>query len=1297
MNAQHLHTLAQLARDAMSRDQHHLQYRIRQFQQQAKRGQTPDPNAFEKLTQQLERSLMQRQQRAQNLPKPQFPDELPVSERRADIAKAILENQVVIVAGETGSGKTTQLPKICLEVGRGVSGLIGCTQPRRIAARTIAQRVAHELDSEIGHAVGYKVRFSDHVSADSYIKFMTDGILLAETQNDRFLNAYDTLIIDEAHERSLNIDFLLGYLKQLLPKRPDLKLIITSATIDTARFSQHFRNAPVIEVSGRTYPVEVRYRPLMTEDEDEQDRDVQQAIVDAVDEISRHDRRADILIFLPGEREIRDVTETLSKHKLQDTELLPLYSRLSVAEQNRVFQDSPKRRIVLATNVAETSLTVPRIRAVIDAGLARISRYSVRSKVQRLPVEKIARSSADQRKGRCGRIAPGVCIRLYSEQDYLQRAEFTEPELLRTSLASVILQMLALNLGDISDFPFVESPTPKMVNDGFTLLAELGAVDAKRNITDLGRALAKMPIDPRIGRMILAAKTENCLSEVLIIASALSIQDPRERPLDAQAAADAAQAKFIDEKSDFLSFLKLWTFYQENEQHLSNNKLRKLCHEHFVSYLRMREWHDIYQQLKTVVREHGWQLNQLDAEYEAIHRALLTGLLGNIATKSQEEYYQGTRGLKVHVFPGSSLFKKQPKWLMAAELVETSRLFARCVAKIEPEWVEQVAGNLCQYSYFEAHWQKRMGQVGGFERVTLYGLTLVPKRRINFGPKDPVMAREIFIRSALVEGHFLTNAPFFRHNLELIQEVEELEHKARRQDILVDENKLYDFYDARIPEGIYNTSAFDQWRKKVEREQPKLLFLSRDDVMLNAADAITRQQFPEYLVLHGVELPLSYHFEPGHERDGVTVTIPTALLNQLSPAPFEWLVPGLLEEKITALVRSLPKALRRHFVPVPDVAKAASLQLMSELADPRSPQGSLLDALRHFLHRRLGEPLPEQPFNADSLPAHLHMNFLLVDTQDQGLDISRSLPELQARWGAKASTECRQEVASHSGIERTGLTQWNFGELPQQVSLMLNGIELPGFPTLVDQETHVDLLVVDSPEQAKQSLFLGLRRLFWLNLPIKNLLKQLPIDHKLCLQYMKVGNCEQLKQELLETVIESVFLCEPLPRNQSEFDQRLATGKKQLLPVAADAAQHLAKVLEQYHLVTQALHDPSPSRKPVLPEVKQHLNALVYDGFVRHTPLSQLPHLARYLKAILIRLERLDNSPQKDAKRAKQMERYWSAFWSQRDKLNAPKTELEQYRWLLEELRVSLFAQELRTPVPVSVERVDKVWGALSK
>ncbi len=1308
MNLAHLQTLETQLQDVMRCDAYRLKKRLHALKTQCKAKNSPDLQQFEQLTADIHTSLQRRQQRLLNLPTPNFPEELPISEHRDRIAEAIQNHQVIVIAGETGSGKTTQIPKICLTLQRGVAGLIGCTQPRRIAARTIAARVASELETTLGQTVGYKIRFNDKMSEHSYIKFMTDGILLAETQSDKFLENYDTLIIDEAHERSLNIDFLLGYLRQLLPKRPDLKLIIASATIDTHRFSKHFNNAPIVEVSGRTYPVEVRYRPLLTDDEDEQDRDMQQAIVDAIDEISIHDRQGDILIFLSGERDIRDTTETLRKHKLLNTEILPLYSRLSIEEQNRVFQATGKRHIVLATNVAETSLTVPRIKAVIDTGVARLSRYSVRIKVQRLPIEKISRASADQRKGRCGRIAPGLCIRLYSIDDFLQRPEFTDPEILRTSLASVILQMLALKLGDISDFPFLDPPNQKMINDGFTLLIELGAVDEKRQLTEIGRQLAKLPLDPRLGRMILQAKHENCLREVLIIASALSIQDPRERPMDKQDAADLAQRKFTDERSDFLSFLKLWDFFHENEHHLSKSKLRHLCHEHFLSYLRLIEWQDIHHQLLTLVKEMGWKINEIgwtaqqqgtEAEfaamvYDPIHRALLSGLLGNIACKSNEEHYLGCRNIKLYLFPGSGLFKKQPKWLMAAELVETSRLYGRGAAKINVEWVEQLAGNLCHTSYFEPHWEKNSGFVAAYEKVTLYGLVIVPKRKINFGPLDSKTAREIFIQKALVEGEYHSRDKFFQHNRELINEIETLEHKARRQDILVDERRIFEFYDAKLPATVYDAPSFEKWRKPAEHDQPKILFLQREDLILPSGDKVTDNNFPDYLAIGQVQLPLSYHFEPGHEKDGVTVEIPLALLNQLSPQPFEWLVPGLLEEKIVALLRSLPKSLRKLFVPVPDVAREAweNFTQTTELQ-----QYGLYQTLYSFLQRKRGEALPKEIFDIATLPLHLLINFQLV-AEGKVLDNGRDLLTLQQKWGSHASQNTQQQIATMSGFKQGQLKTWSFGELAEQVDLQINGIMVKGFPTLIDKDTHVELHVLDNPKLAQQELTKGLRRLFLLNIPSKNLIKQMPINHKLCLQYIKLGTEEQLKIDILAASVDTVFLIAPLPKNAAQFEQRLSEGKKQLLTVANEFADTLSNLLTEFAAVNSRLVKLSDQKFLMLSEVRNHLNSLIYTGFVRQTPLAQLKHFPRYLKAVQIRLDKLERDPAKDEVKATQLRPLWQAYWqklTQQSDKHQENVALQEFRWLLEELRVSLFAQELKTVCPISLQRLEKLWEQL--
>ncbi|MGA7800572.1 MAG: ATP-dependent RNA helicase HrpA, partial [Gammaproteobacteria bacterium] len=915
-----LAALAQDLPECMLADRGPFEKRLRALQRRARQGRAVD-SGMKELSAAVARSRAVRERRLAALPVPQYPDALPVVLRREEIRSAIAAHQVVIVCGETGSGKTTQLPKICLELGRGVAGMIGHTQPRRIAARSLAARIAEELRSAVGRAVGYKVRFNDRVGQDSFIKVMTDGILLAETQGDRDLSQYDTLIIDEAHERSLNIDFLLGYLKQLLPRRPDLKVIITSATIDPERFSRHFDDAPVIEVSGRTYPVEIRYRGVEGGTSDTGERDLGQSVVDAVDELARAGS-GDVLVFLPGEREIRETAERLRKHHPPHTEILPLYARLSAAQQNRVFQNHRGRRIVLATNVAETSLTVPGIRYVVDTGLARISRYSYRTKVQRLPIEPVSQASADQRAGRCGRVAAGICIRLYGEEDYQARVRYTEPEIRRTNLASVILQMLSLGLGDIERFSFIDPPDSRYVRDGFKLLHELGAVDGRERLTDLGRQLARLPVDPRLGRMLLAARDEHCLEEALVIVSALAVQDPRERPLDQQQAADEKHRLFSDPRSDFLGYLKLWQSYHEQQRHLSQNKLRKWCREHFLSFMRLRDWHDTHRQLKELATGMGMHLNQVAAEYDAVHRALLTGLLGNVAVKTDAREYTGARNLKLTIFPGSALARKGPKWIMAAELLETARRYAHTVAAVEPQWVERLAGGLVKRNYFEPHWEKRAAQVAAFETVSLYGLMLAARRRVNFGPIDPVLSRELFIRGALVQGDYQTKARFFAHNRALIEEIEGLEAKSRRRDLLVDEALLYRFYDERIPAGIYSGSAFERWRREAERARPGLLELTREHLMQHGAQGITQAQFPDHLEIGGLRLALSYHFEPGSDNDGVTATVPLAAVNQLAPEPFEWLVPGLLGEKVTLLIKSLPKGLRRHFVPAPQFADA---------------------------------------------------------------------------------------------------------------------------------------------------------------------------------------------------------------------------------------------------------------------------------------------------------------------------------------------------------------------------------------
>jgi ATP-dependent helicase HrpA len=1271
-------------------DQHAFRKRVHSIQQRSRQNK-PIDKSLVNLNDEIIKSIARREQRLQALPSPTYPDILPVSEKREIIKQAINNNQVIIVAGETGSGKTTQLPKICLELGRGVSGMIGHTQPRRIAARTLATRIASELQTEVGHSVGYKIRFSDRISPDSYIKVMTDGILLAESQGDHWLNAYDTLILDEAHERSLNIDFLLGYLKELLPKRPDLKLIITSATIDTERFASHFDNAPVVEVSGRTYPVEVRYRPLV-DIESERETDLVQGIIEAVDEISTLDRHGDILVFLPGEREIREVAEALRKHHPINSEILPLFARLSAAEQNRVFQTSQQQRIVLATNVAETSLTVPGIRYVIDPGLARMSRYSYRSKVQRLPIERISQASANQRKGRCGRIAPGVCIRLYSEEDFLSRPEFTEPEILRTNLASVILKMISLGLGDVAAFPFVEPPDSRMITDGYKLLHELGAVDKKYQLTNIGRQLAHLPIDPRLGRMLLATKKENALTEVLVIVSALSIQDPRERPVERQQAADEKHKEFQDEQSDFLTYLQIWQWFHEQKRHLTRNKLRKLCKQYFLSYLRLLEWEDIHHQLSNQLKDMKLRRNTEPAEYHQIHRALLTGLLGHLAMKQDNQEYLGTRNKKLRIFPGSNLFKKGPKWLMAAELVETTQLYARNVARIEPEWVEQVAAKLCKPSYSDPHWEKKRAQVVAFERLTLYGLPIVAQRKTHYGPIDPQCSREIFIRAALVQGEYRSKADFFQHNQDLINEVEQLEHKSRRRDVLVDEEQLFQFYDAHISEDIYNGIRFEKWYKETARDNPRLLYLEKQDLMRHEADTVTETLFPDFLETQGVRIALKYHFDPNHQADGVTAIIPLAILNQLHPERFEWLVPGFLKDKIIYLIKALPKQLRKNFIPAPDHATACV-----EVLQPA--EISLTEALAKQLMRMSGIPLDTNPWASIQPPAHLMMNFEIIDQQGKLIGTGRDLVMLQEQFRHQVQSSFSKLPGSE--WERENINEWDFDNLPESVELKQNGLVIRAYPTLLDQQDSVALKLVDSPRRAAIEMRQGLRRLFLLQSAekIKYLKKNLPNIDKLCLLYNQLGNCESLKQGIIELTAEEVFLKESDNeiRNPETFQQCLTEGQLHLIPTANEITILVENILTAYQQIKKRLKGNIPPLwLPALQDISSQLGFLIYPNFLSNTPLLWLKHFPRYLQAIELRLDKLPTDLERDRIQKLEIERLWGKYQLQENKSSENhKEQLYQIRWMIEELRVSIFAQQLKTALTVSVKRIEKQFNVL--
>jgi ATP-dependent helicase HrpA len=1283
-------------------DRHTLRRRLRLLSKRV-RGNLLADDEITNLQRLIDGSKQKAERRSALLPQPEFPPDLPISECWEEIAALIVAHQVVIICGETGSGKSTQLPKICLTLGRGVYGRIGHTQPRRIAARTLADRISSELGRELGSSVGYKVRFHDHVGAYTHIKLVTDGMLLAEIQQDPYLNEYDTLIIDEAHERSLNIDFLLGYLQQLLPKRPELKLIITSATIDPERFSRQFGDAPIINVSGRTYPVEVRYRPPEEEGSSERDEPMQQAIMDAVDELSRRDR-GDILIFLSGEREIRETAETLRKHKMHLTEVLPLYARLGTAEQARIFHPAGGRRIILSTNVAETSLTVPGIRYVIDAGYARISRYSHRSKVQRLPVEAISQASANQRKGRCGRVAEGVCIRLYSEENFAARAEYTEPEIQRTNLASVILQMKLLGFGDIESFPFIDPPDRRLIQDGYRILDEIGAVDGERRVSKIGRQIARLPLDPRIGRMLLSAAHNHCLAEVQIIAAALSVQDPRERPMDRQQAADQAHQQFRHKESDFLTFLNLWHHLQEQRHHLSKRKFRHHCRENFISWNRAQEWRDIHHQLRGQMHEMGYKENQIEASYQEIHQALLSGLLSNIGCRKsgKEREYLGGRNSRFQIFPGSGLFKQQPKWVMAAELVETSKLYARCVAQIQPSWIEAVAGKLVKRSWSEPHWQKGRGQVAAYERVTLYGLNLVVRRKVNYGPINPAEAREIFIRFALVEGDFHTRAKFWRHNRELLEYIEGVEHKTRRRDLLVDEQLVYEYYAKRIPEGIYSTALFERWLRQESATNPKLLHMREQDLCRREGYVVSDADFPDSLDFNGMQLPLVYRFEPGEQGDGVTLKIPQAVLNQVTEERCQWLVPGLLRERVIALLRSLPKQLRRSFVPVPEYADAC-IERMQPADRP------LIRELGEQLKAMTGVHVPEDAWDETSVPEYLRMRFQLVN--DQGVTIAngRNLLQLRKQY-ASGDSAAIQPLAS-SGLEREGLIDWDFGELAESLQLERGGIKLVGFPALVDEGDTVALRIMDSRLHAERAMRAGLRRLFMLRLAkdIRYLKRNLPGMDRMRLQYTKAAQAPQgyvvqampdLQSELLALIVDLTFI-EALPpvRSATEFQTRLDHRKSRLLTVAQDVVVLVGEILESYQDVRKTLANSNKMNwMASTADINQQLDRLIFKGFLQFTPYPQLLHLPRYLKAIAMRLDKLRHAAARDQQQMRAMQglyQQWQEWDGRCRSNNRVDPRIEELRWSFEELRVSLFAQELKTDYPISLQRLERRWKEL--
>ncbi len=1259
----------------MRRDRLRLQQRARRLRAGA------DPAA-------LLRALAQAQDRYQRRlagrPAVAFDDTLPIAARRAEIEATVREHQVVVVCGETGSGKSTQLPKICLALGRGKRGFIGHTQPRRIAARSIAVRLAAELHSAPGHAVGHKMRFSDNVSEDTCIKVVTDGMLLSEVEHDRRLDQYDTLIIDEAHERSLNIDFLLGYLRQLLPRRPDLKLIITSATIDPLGFSRHFDGAPVIEVSGRTYPVEVRYRPLAETDSDRRERQVEVGILKAVDELSAAGP-GDILVFLPGERDIRNTAELLRKRRLANTEILPLYARLSSLEQQRIFQPHGGRRIILATNVAETSLTVPGIRYVVDSGLARISRYRPGRQVQALPIEAVSQASADQRKGRCGRTADGICIRLYAETDYAQRPRFTEPEVLRTSLAGVILRMAHLRLGDPAEFPFLDPPTERLINDGYRLLEELAAVDDRRRLTGVGRKLARLPVDPRIGRMLLAAGEQGALAEVLTIAAALSIQDPREYPAQVREQARALHQRYLEPGSDFLSLLKLWSDYHRETKGLNQRRQRNYCRDNLLSYVRMREWMDVRNQLAQLVRELHLTVNARPASAAAIHRSLLAGLLGNIACAHERHEYLGTRGKKLFIHPRSSLFKASPKWFMAAELVDTERLYAHMVAAIQPQWAEQLAPQLVRRQYLEPHWEKRRGEVVAFEQVTLFGLTLVSRRQAHYGAVAPAAARAIFIRAALVAGELGVDAGFLRHNRGLVAQLEELEHKSRRRDVLVSEEQQFTFYDTRVPADVFTARAFHSWRRAAERDQPRCLFMNHEDLMQHDAAAISAERFPDHLEVGANRLALVYHFEPGHINDGVTVRVPLPLLRQLPNQVFTWLVPGLRLEKIIALIKSLPKPQRRHFVPAPDVAERALALL------PDADAGASMEsALERALHQLAGNRPEALSWDTGKLPLHLKMNFAAIDADGAVIDSDRDLAALQRRLAHRVVPSTAPADTDH-GMARKGIRSWDLGNLPQALQRVQQGVKVERYPALVDDTDSVAIRLYADPGEAETAHRTGVRRLLMLALPQHSrfLRKNLPQLQRMCLHFSTAGDCAQLRQDIVDATLDRVIGGE-LPRDQAAFQRCTERARSGLMTEANELCALLDGALEQYHTCRGHLDAaPAAARR----DIDAQLSWLLYPGFVTHTPAQWLCHYPRYLNAVLARLQRLAHAASRDSQRMQLFEPWWQRLLTLAPE---PRAELppplSEYRWLLEEYRVSLFAQELKTAVPVSPQRLQRAW-----
>ncbi len=1290
---------------AMLRDRH----RLRSLLKPARRGkggrqpQTAEQRR-EEFHRRLEQSTAIAEMRNQKRPVVDFDIDLPILSHREEIVSTIRENQVVVICGETGSGKSTQLPKLCLDAGFGTHGMIGHTQPRRIAARTIANRLAEELKTTVGEAVGFKIRFTDKTRPDTFIKLMTDGILLAETQGDRFLEQYEVLIIDEAHERSLNIDFLLGFLHQLLPKRPELRVIITSATIDADRFAEHFGSeenpAPIIEVSGRTFPVEVRYRPLLVEkdgqDEYDEIKEIQ-GIVNAVHELAAIDR-GHILIFLPTERDIRETAKRLRAEKWpgsDTTEVLPLYARLSSAEQNKVFKHSDKRRIVLATNVAESSLTVPGIRYVIDTGTARISRYSPRSKVQRLPIEAVSRASADQRKGRCGRVADGICIRLFDEDDYLSRSEFTTPEIQRTNLASVILQAKSLNLGRVEEFPFIDPPRPESIREGYRTLFELGAVDGDKRLTELGRRLSRFPVDPRIARIILAADEFNCLAEVLIIAAALEIQDPRERPHDKQEQADTKHEQFVDERSDFLSYLKLWDFFHKLKEDLSHSRLRRACLQNFLSFNRMREWMEVHRQLLQLVTSTRLKPHKRKDDYDAIHQSLLTGFLSGVAYRSADHEYTGAGGIKFFLWPGSGLFATKPKWCLIEELIETRRRYGRTVGGIKPEWIEPLADHVVKRNYNDPHWHRKSGRVMAWESVTLFGLPVVQRRRVAYGPIDPEVASEVFVAEGLSKRTVDCSDKFYVHNEAIIEECTQLAAKTRRGDFLVDEYMLYRFYNERLPVEVYDLASLRKWVKS-SPENRKLIRMQVSDLLPELKEE-SAEEFPDEVAVGSLRLPVEYEFAPGEEHDGMTMTVPQDGLAQLESGHTEWVAPGLIEEKIIAMIRSLPKSIRRGLIPAPDRAR----QIAEKLEHGR---GDFMQQVTNLMSDIAGEPITQDVLRMEKLAPHLRMNIRVVDAEGNKVAEGRDISELRTKLNVAATAEVVDEA--QGDWNRDGIVEWDFEELPKKIAIVRSGIEIAAFPTVVDQGESVNLRLLNSAELSRRKSRAGIRRLYTIKhrKALRSQVSWLPEFKSTCILAAPVIGREELTEAARDLISDRAFFRsrEKLPRSAEEFGIRMENATERIGIATQDVAKLLPKIFEAYQKARLACEEyKSVKWQHATGDVKQQIKSLFADGFMLETPWMWLTEYPRYLRAIAYRMERLSSgSLEKDREYTHEIGFGWDRFRSELERLEAEgraSEELTTYRWMLEEYRVSCFAQPLGTSVTVSPQRLEKQWAKFEK